>query len=340
MERKPRVFIGSSAEAIHYVEAVFEGLKRDTEVTMWMNAFEELEYTMDDLEKQLDTNDFAVFIFTPDDIIEIRNEKYLATRDNTMFEMGLFWGRLRRGRVFYIMPNDTKGIVHKNSIEPLNYHLLSDLTGLNSLKYDIRDDKDIVQEVAGACIKIKRKIREKGLFPNLQNKIDDLIVQKKESEVVAKFSTLLTLELLKSDRNKVATFLSDNLKRAHSVPEGYQIADVGVWKVEGSDGLKHVAGKKSRIDFYHFSVNEGIVDEPIFVIESYLNSEIIFIKKSEFYNTYLICYPIENSMVLTVTFSSEEYEAIDLTEDEKDFLLGRNKRLMKTINELFGGVSV
>ncbi len=93
MERKPRVFIGSSAEAIRYVEAVFEGLKRDTEVTMWMNAFEELEYTMDDLEKQLDTNDFAVFIFTLDDIIEIRNEKYLATRDNTMFEMGLFWGR-------------------------------------------------------------------------------------------------------------------------------------------------------------------------------------------------------------------------------------------------------
>ncbi|MEH7454793.1 TIR domain-containing protein [Gottfriedia acidiceleris] len=68
----------------------------------------ELEYTMDDLEKQLDTNDFAVFIFTPDDIIEVRNEKYLATRDNTMFEMGLFWGRLKRGRVFYIMPNETR----------------------------------------------------------------------------------------------------------------------------------------------------------------------------------------------------------------------------------------
>ncbi|WP_179874377.1 hypothetical protein [Bacillus sp. AFS002410] len=45
-------------------------------------------------------------------------------------------------------------------------------------------------------------------------------------------------------------------------------------------------------------------------------------------------------MVLTVTFSSEEYDSNDLTEDEKDFLLGRNKRLMKTINELFGGVSV
>ncbi|MEH7454794.1 hypothetical protein [Gottfriedia acidiceleris] len=112
--------------------------------------------------------------------------------------------------------------------------------------------------------------------------------KKKESEVVAKFSTLLTLELLKSDQNKIAIFLSDNLKRAHSVPEGYEIADVGVWKVEGSDGLKHVAGKKSRIDFYHFGVNEGIVDEPIFVIDIYLNSEIIFIKKSEFYNTYFM----------------------------------------------------
>ncbi|PEK99077.1 TIR domain-containing protein [Bacillus sp. AFS017336] len=340
MVRKPRLFIGSSAEAIHYVEAVFEGLKREAEVTMWMNAFEELEYTMNDLEKQLNTNDFAVFIFTPDDVIEIRKEKYLATRDNTLFEMGLFWGRLKRGRVFYIIPNDTKGIVHKNSIEPLDYHLLSDLTGLNPLKYDIRDDGDIVQEVAGACIKIKRKIREKGLLPNLQNKIDDLIVQKKESEVVAKFSTLLTLELLKSDRSKVASFLSENLKRAHSVPEGYEIIDVGVWKLEGTDGLKHVAGKKSSIDFYHFNVNKGIDDNRIFVIDSYLNSEIIFIKKSEFYNAYLICYPIENSMVLTVTFSSEEYDAIDLTEDEKDFLLGRNKRLMKTINELFGGATL
>ncbi|WP_313637865.1 TIR domain-containing protein [Paenibacillus sp.] len=94
---KPKLFIGSSRESIRYARAIHEQLKRDAEVHPWYaNAFRANEYTMEALERNLDESDFAVFVFSPDDVAKIRGKFYYVTRDNTGFEMGLFWARLRR----------------------------------------------------------------------------------------------------------------------------------------------------------------------------------------------------------------------------------------------------
>lgn len=98
---KPRVFIGCSLEAKPIAAAVHENLRFSAEVTPWYSGvFNPSSYTMDDLEAEVRTTDFAIFIFHPDDISKIRGKYYASVRDNTMLEMGLFMGRLGRKRIF------------------------------------------------------------------------------------------------------------------------------------------------------------------------------------------------------------------------------------------------
>lgn len=98
---KPRVFIGCSLEAKPIAAAVHENLRFSAEVTPWYSGvFNPSSYTMDDLETEVRTTDFAIFIFHPDDISKIRGKYYASVRDNTMLEMGLFMGRLGRKRIF------------------------------------------------------------------------------------------------------------------------------------------------------------------------------------------------------------------------------------------------
>lgn len=47
---------------------------------------------------------FAVVLFTPDDIIKIRNEVMYCSRDNVWLEYGLFVGIIDRSRVFAVCP--------------------------------------------------------------------------------------------------------------------------------------------------------------------------------------------------------------------------------------------
>ena len=44
----------------------------------------------------LDQFDFAVMILSPDDMTESRDQSYASPRDNVLFELGLFMGRLGR----------------------------------------------------------------------------------------------------------------------------------------------------------------------------------------------------------------------------------------------------
>lgn len=93
INRKPRAFIGSSREAIPYARAIAEGIEMYIEVNAWYaNTFQANDYTMESLERELDANDFGIFVFAAEDVATIRNQTYFVTRDNTLFEMGLFGG--------------------------------------------------------------------------------------------------------------------------------------------------------------------------------------------------------------------------------------------------------
>src|SRR5690606_4682857 len=85
MERKPRVFIGCSREAVNYARAVSSLLEYAAEVNPWYaGTFGANDYTMEALERELASSDFAVFVFAADDVALIRGKAVFVPRDNTV----------------------------------------------------------------------------------------------------------------------------------------------------------------------------------------------------------------------------------------------------------------
>ena len=150
---KPRIFIGSSVESLPVAEAIHLNLEHDMEITLWRaGTFSLSNQTVDDLIAKACWVDFGLFVFTPDDIALIRNSKHSVTRDNVVFELGLFIGALGRKRCFILKPRETE------------LSLPSDLAGLTAADYDPnRSDDDLESALVSASIKIKKEVEKSGL---------------------------------------------------------------------------------------------------------------------------------------------------------------------------------
>lgn len=107
---KVRVFIGSSSQVRQYQLALVDKLLRSPsiEVVRWdSDQFRTGgQFFLDTLlnaaaEKDLD---FAVFIFSEDDAIKSTEKIYYTPRDNVLFELGLFMGKLGKERTFVLAP--------------------------------------------------------------------------------------------------------------------------------------------------------------------------------------------------------------------------------------------
>ncbi|ACR11906.1 conserved hypothetical protein [Teredinibacter turnerae T7901] len=152
--RKPRLFIASSSESLAIAEAVNVNLDHEFEITVWKNGtFKLSSSTIDDLVEKSSFVDFALFIFAPDDISEIRSRKEHVVRDNVIFEMGLFVGAIGKSRSFILKP---RGI---------EMHLPTDLLGVTPADYDAgRSDGDLVSATNRACSLIKSEVERLGII--------------------------------------------------------------------------------------------------------------------------------------------------------------------------------
>ncbi len=153
---KPRVFIGSSVEALDVAYATQQNLEHSAEVTVWdQDVFELSKSSLESLLLILNKMDFGIFVFAPNDVAKIREVTWRIVRDNVVFELGLFTGRLGRERCFIIKPR-----------QPLDLHLPTDLLGLKPAEYDSeREDNNIRAALGPACNEIRREIRLKGILP-------------------------------------------------------------------------------------------------------------------------------------------------------------------------------
>jgi hypothetical protein len=137
-KKKPRIFIASSSEALPAAEAINVNLDFTAETVMWTRAAPSANF-IDVLLDHAQSVDYAAFVCSPDDMAIIRGEEKRVIRDNVLFELGLFMGRLGKERCFVIMPRGEK------------IHIPSDLLGFTPLDYDAnRTDKDLISATRAA----------------------------------------------------------------------------------------------------------------------------------------------------------------------------------------------
>ncbi|MDN3687398.1 nucleotide-binding protein [Cyclobacterium jeungdonense] len=145
---KPELFIGSSVEGLSIAEAVETKLSHDFNVTLWTDGvFNLSNTTLEDLLNKLDKSDFGIFIFSPDDITKIRGNEYVAARDNVIYELGLYTGKLGRRNAFIVKPSNQK-----------DFHLPSDLSALYIGEYDTNKLNNPESSVSNFTSKVKRQI--------------------------------------------------------------------------------------------------------------------------------------------------------------------------------------
>jgi hypothetical protein len=149
---KPALFVGSSSEGLEFARAVRSLLAEDAEVTLWNEGVFALGATfIESLVSSLARFDYAVIVLTPDDMITSREVTALSPRDNALFELGLFMGRLGRERTFVV----------RGRGEDLK--IPSDLAGLTTAVYDWpRADENRKAAVGPACDSIRQVIRNLG----------------------------------------------------------------------------------------------------------------------------------------------------------------------------------
>lgn len=183
---RPKLFIGSSIERIDIANAIQDNLQDLAEVTVWnQGVFELNSNTLIALIEAANEFDFAIFVFHPDDKSEIRNKNYEVVRDNLIFELGLFMGKIGIDNVFYLIPNNTN-----------NFHLPTDLLGITAGTYDInRSDDNYIAATAPFCANLKRRIKDYKIrnligFENESDSIKRIVVEAKQY-----WEVLLALEI-------------------------------------------------------------------------------------------------------------------------------------------------
>lgn len=151
----PRVFIASTSEqkdAAYSLKYNIEEIADSVHVTVWnQNLFVPGRVLLENLLALPDDFDWAVLLFTPDDVLEFRGDRLKVVRDNLLLELGLFMGRLGRDRTIVVMPSGVPDM-----------HLPSDLGGLLTVSYDAtREDLDAA--LGSAALRIKRAISNEAL---------------------------------------------------------------------------------------------------------------------------------------------------------------------------------
>ncbi len=152
----PKLFIISSTEALTVADTIRASLEVDVFSIVWnQGVFFAGGYSLEALEHVVTESDFALAIAEPDDIVESRGTRQPTLRDNVLFELGLFMGKLGRHRALLIHPTLAE------------LKLPSDLQGLTLLRYDPGDPAELPRRLKFACEQIRTIVKHLGVRTSL-----------------------------------------------------------------------------------------------------------------------------------------------------------------------------
>jgi len=176
------IFIGSSSEGLAVAERVKAYFSEKFEPALCNEDVFKLNVSyLKSLVDAANLFDFAILIFTPDDITYSRDNEKSSARDNLIFEQGLFLGRLGTKRSF---------ILCEESVD-----ILSDYSGITISMFKEGD----AESLTAACQKIELAMDEAlqkteiqllpstslaiGYYENFLKKIDQELMMTNEVEI-------------------------------------------------------------------------------------------------------------------------------------------------------------
>jgi tetratricopeptide (TPR) repeat protein len=203
MNSKSKVFIASSHESLSISYAIQENLEDTADVTVWtQGAFDLSKTTIESLMDILEEYDFGIFVFSPDDISKMGEMQHLTVRDNVIFELGLFIGKLGRNRSFIVSPSN------------IAFHIPTDLLGITPGKYNSnRGDENFKAATGPVCNQIRTAINKLGSIriSKPSNEPDDSIL-KNGKEQLEKID-----DEKKLDGEWLINYFNNNFQEAHKI---------------------------------------------------------------------------------------------------------------------------
>ncbi len=199
MSDKPRIFIASSTEYVKYAHAVHMFLNNKYAHTkLWEVTMEPGDYALPALYKTFHEYDFGIFIFSPDDVLELRDKFYKTTRDNVIFEFGLFLGVNGLDRAFILTPSDYLS----------TGRIPSDLFGITIATFDgQRKEEELIDALSSSCLIIMKKIERITTAKAQKIPMDTSVfgILEYEGDMLSKL-----VDMLKSARKYVTFVITSN----------------------------------------------------------------------------------------------------------------------------------
>ncbi|WP_160318893.1 TIR domain-containing protein [Arthrobacter sp. ERGS1:01] len=146
--RRATIFIASSTEAIDIAVAAKANFDSDFDVQIWNeNVFTVNRSYLETLLNRASYYDFAIAIFTPDDLAVVHHHQVHVARDNVIFEFGLFLGRLGPNRTFLLAQRGTGMFSDWDGIDVATFEPGGDLVGA------LKEPCDRLRHVMGTAAK-------------------------------------------------------------------------------------------------------------------------------------------------------------------------------------------
>jgi len=242
MDLKPRIFIGSSGEGLEVATYVKRYLSVDFDCYLWTDdIFKFNESFLETLLKEASLFDFGLLIATKDDFVQSRGNVFDATRDNVVFEYGLFLGRVGSSRAFVLqeegtkLPSDLFGITTPRFIKE------SDLSRSATLNNELRRIRDTIHEKMhlGELSLLPSTALAIGYFNNLVAITCESLCSKGTIEIQGKtynkfeFNIIMPIDLDADIKKRAALFFRKN--NLHQVPLDTAGRSYPVFVTQGSE---------------------------------------------------------------------------------------------------------
>jgi len=144
---KSRIFIGSSSEYLKVAQQIKDYLQPDFDAFLWTDdIFETNKSAFDTLLTAANLFDFGIMLITKDDVVKSRGGKFDSPRDNAVFELGIFLGRLGPDKAFAVVEKGTK--------------LPTDLNGITLEEYSADAKSGTFHSMDEGLRRITKKIKE------------------------------------------------------------------------------------------------------------------------------------------------------------------------------------